>query len=325
MVDVSARARRRAARARVGVIVGATRDRPRTPTGTAQRRCRTPPTSRRRRSGPRSSRWCRGRRAWSPTRVAAGSPRTRRPTRPPASCRSSSPSTITETTCRIPVISSRGHDGPDPADRGRAVHPAHAVRGRAGRPASSSRPAASLSPDPGFWTATAPAVARPSTRAAGRRTCPASWRRARRTGTWPDAAPPAVTAPGRARPSWTEPGRPGGRSRTRTTSVAADGTRRCPPRTVARGPAASPPRRRADHRADPARPAVDDHLTGPVADEPITAARRRARAAARTAAPSAHAAAAAAGPLTVAPPRSPSSRLVGGGGVGGWPWTRRSP
>ena len=247
MVDVSARARRRAARARVGVIVGATPE-----------------------SDPYAD-WYGPQQVQDPVDFPAPS------TRPAVESvvsrsqgvvaypgrgglsedASADPATgelpvvepehITETTCRIPVISSADLTGPIPRIAGELFTPPTPWETGWSTPRAAARRVA----QPGFRVLDGDraAVARPSapppvTDLPGV-VAP--------TGTWPDAAPPASRIPGRARPSWIRARPlPRGWSRDQDDLGRRRRGRAAVRRTVgARDRPRRRPRRRADHRADP--------------------------------------------------------------------------
>ena len=270
MVDVSARARRRAARARVGVIVGATETDP-------------------------YADWYGAPQVQDPADFPAPSKRpalesvvshsqgvVAYPGRGGLSEDASAdpatgelpviePEHITETTCRIPVISSADMTGPIPRIAGELFTPPTPSGDGLVDPAEQP-PAASLSPDSGFWTATAPAVARPSTASpvTPSAALPGVVAPSAPAGPRPDPAPPAVSAsgsspavvdPGPAAPAWVEPDQ-------NDLGVADEDA---PPSTPGRS--ARETGRVAVPDAGPITapiPTLDDHLTGSVADEPIT-------------------------------------------------------
>src|SRR6185503_8634483 len=179
----------------------------------------------------------------------------------------------TETTCRIPVISSADMTGPIPRIAGELFTPTTPSGDGLVDPVEQQPPAAPLSADSGFWTATAPAVARPST-ASPVTDLPGVVAPSAPTGTRPVAAPPAVSVsgsspavvdPGPVAPAWVEPDQDdlGGADEDAPLSARGRSARETGRVAVPdAGPITAP--------IPAIGPAVDDHLTGPVADEPIT-------------------------------------------------------
>jgi uncharacterized protein YabE (DUF348 family) len=164
------------------------------------------------------------------------------------------PEHITETTCRIPVISSADMTGPIPRITGELFTPT-TPSGDGRVDAAEPPPAAPLTPDSGFWGATAPAVARPSA-ASPVTDLP---------GVSASGSSPAVVDRGPAAPAWVEPDED-------ELGVADEDA---PPSTPGRsaretGRVAVPDAGPVTAPIPAIGPESDEHLTGPVADEPIT-------------------------------------------------------
>jgi resuscitation-promoting factor RpfB len=164
------------------------------------------------------------------------------------------PEHITETTCRIPVISSADMTGPIPRITGELFTPT-TPSGDGRVDAAEPSPAAPLTPDSGFWGATALAVARPSA-ASPVTDLP---------GVSASGSSPAVVDPGPAAPAWVEPDED-------ELGVADEDA---PPSTPGRsaretGRVAVPDAGPVTAPIPAIGPEFDEHLTGPVADEPIT-------------------------------------------------------
>jgi len=272
VVDVSARARRRAARARVGVIVGATETDPYADWYGApqvQDPADFPAPSKRPELESVVSR-SQGVVAY-PGRGGLSEDASADPAT--GELPVVEPEHITETTCRIPVISSADMTGPIPRIAGELFTPTTPPGDGLVDPVEQQPPAAPLSADSGFWTATAPAVARPSTASPGT-DLPGVVAPSAPTGTRPVAAPPAVAEsgsspavvdPGPVAPAWVEPDQDdlGGADEDAPLSARGRSARETGRVAVPdAGPITAP--------IPAIGPAVDDHLTGPVADEPIT-------------------------------------------------------
>src|SRR6185312_2584048 len=175
-------------------------------------------------------------------------------------------------TCRIPVVTAADMTSPIPRIAGELFTPTTPSGDGRVDPVEQRPPAAPLNPDSGFWTAPAPAVARPST--APPVTDLPGVAPSAPTGPRPDAAPPvvsdslsspAVVDPGPAAPAWAEPDQDdlGG--------AAEDAPLPAPGRSAREtGRVAVPDAGPITAPIPAVGPAVDDHLTGPVADEPIT-------------------------------------------------------
>jgi uncharacterized protein YabE (DUF348 family) len=174
------------------------------------------------------------------------------------------PEHITEVTTRIPVISSSDMTGPIPRIAGELFTPTTPSGEGRVDPVEPQAPAAPLTPDTGFWTATAPSAARPApaaqppsadrpgTPAAGMAAVAAAPTAPAEPRTWVAPADPAEPGPAVGEPDEDETASTPGRSARETGRVAVPDA----------GPITAP--------IPTIGPDLDEHLTGPAADEPIT-------------------------------------------------------
>ncbi len=290
MVDVSARARRRAARARVGVIVGATPEvdpyadwygpQVEDPVAFPAPSARPAVESVVSRSQGVVAYPGRG----GLSEDASADPAT-------GELPVVAPEHITETTCRIPVISSADMTGPIPRIAGELFTPATPEGNGWADPHAEQAPPAPLTPAAGFWSATAPAphrsadlpgrggpgaTAAPSPTAATSAPAapPAAWAEPRRDERSHDAAARAESAATVADPAGVDeaPHVVAGRSARETGRVAVPdaGPITAPIPTI--GPDLD------DRFTGPQAPAADEPLTHPFAAvvEPVAARPRRA-------------------------------------------------
>jgi resuscitation-promoting factor RpfB len=251
VVDVSARARRRAARARVGVIVGAPETDPYADwygPQPVQDPVDFPSPSKRPALESMVSR-SQGVVAY-PGRGGLSEDASADPAT--GELPVVEPEHITETTTRIPVISSGDMTGPIPRIAGELFTPTTPSGDGRVDPVEQPPPAEPLSPDAGFWTATAPSAARPQAPVvAGGEPEAASG-----TAT---ASRPAVAPGPLAEPTWLEP-EPGEDAPSSATGRSARETGRVAVPDA--GPITAP--------IPTIGPDLDEHLTEPVADEPVT-------------------------------------------------------